>query len=119
MLTKQEHEVMNIIYDSCRGRDSCLISPDELLKMLPEKSGHTSAKLEKILKSLELDDYFDIIYSDRKGEQIYCITLHTKGIAYKRTSEQTRRNLYVRIGLTVAFAVLSFIVGRILLGIFS
>jgi DNA-binding MarR family transcriptional regulator len=119
MLTKQENEVMAVIFDLCQGKDSCLISPTELMKSLPEKGGYDEPKLNKILKSLELDDYFDIIHSDRKGEQIYCVSLHTKGFAYKRTTQQVKRNLYLRIALTVGFAILSFIVGRILIGLFS
>ena len=118
MLTKQENEVMGVIFDLCQGKDSCLISPVELIKNLPEKAVYDETKLNKILKSLELDDYFDIIHSDRKGDKIFCITLHTKGFAYKRTSQQIKRNLYLRIALTVGFAILSFIVGRILISLF-
>ena len=119
MLTKLENEVMSSIFELCEGKDSCLISPLELIKNLPEKSNYDEAKLNKILKSLELDDYFDIINSDRKGEQIFCITLHTKGFAYKRTSIQIKRNLYLSVGLKIAFAILSFIVGKILITLFS
>jgi hypothetical protein len=119
MLNKQENEVMSVIYEMSQGKDSCLISPSEIISRLPEKGEYNDAKLNKILKSLELDDYFDVIHSDRKGDQIYCITLHTKGFAYKRTSIQLKRTLYFRIGLTIAFAILSFVVGRILIGLFS
>lgn len=119
MLTKQENQVMSTIYELCREKESCLISPSELINMLPEKLNFDESKIKRILNSLELDDYFDIIYSDRKGEQIYCITLHTKGFAYKRTSQQVKRNLYLRVGLTIGFAVLSFIVGRILIKLFT
>ena len=119
MLSKQEHEIMNIVYNACVGRDSCLVSPAEILAQIPEKKGYDSEKVEKILRTLELDDYFDMIYSDRKGEPVYCISLHTKGQSFKREKQQDRRKLYFKIGITVAMAVLSFAVGMILKAIFS
>ena len=75
--------------------------------------------MEAILRSLELDDYFDLIESDRKGERMFVITLHANGLAYKRTSQQMKRSIAFKIALSVAGAVVTFVVGRILVGIFS
>lgn len=118
MLSKHEHEVMAAVYEAAKG-GSCLISPSELLNMLPKKSKWTENRLYKTLTSLELDDFFDLTDSDRKGERILCINLRTKGLAYKRSEQQAKRGLYFRIGLSVALAVLSFIIGRILYVIFT
>lgn len=67
MLTKQENEIMNSVYRLCEGKGSCLVSPLEIMSMLPEKRKYTVERVDRILRSLELDDYFDIIESDRKG----------------------------------------------------
>ena len=80
MLTKQENEIMNSVYRLCEGKGSCLVSPLEIMSMLPEKRKYTVERVDRILRSLELDDYFDIIESDRKGERMYVITLHANGI---------------------------------------
>ena len=119
MLNKQENEVMSAVYDMCDGKDSCLVSPMEIVSLLPAKRTYTPQKVEQILRSLELDDYFDLIASDRKGEKMYVITLHPNGVAYKRTALQVRRNVTFKIVLSVAGAVITFVVGILLKMIFS
>ena len=37
MLNKQENEVMRAVYDMCDGKDSCLVSPLEIMSLLPAK----------------------------------------------------------------------------------
>ena len=118
MLNRQENEVMRAVYEMCDGKDSCLVSPLEIVSILPERK-YTPEKVEEILRSLELDDYFDLIESDRKGERMFVITLHANGLAYKRTSQQMKRSIAFKIALSVAGAVVTFVVGRILVGIFS
>lgn len=119
MLSKQENEIMKIIYALCKDKGSCLVSPLEILSMLPEKRKYTVEKIDKILRSLELDDYFDVISSLRKGECMYVITLHHSGVAYKRANEQTKRSVAFKVILSVLCAVITFAVGRILVSLFS
>ncbi len=119
MLSKQENEVMNAVYEMCDGKDSCLVSPYEIMSILPAKRGYTPEKVESILRTLELDDYFDLIESDRKGERMFVITLHPNGVAYKRTALQMRRTLLFKVGISVAGAVITFVVGIILRSIFT
>ena len=119
MLNKQENEVMNAVYEMCGGKESCLVSPLEIMSILPEKRAYTPEKVESILRSLELDDYFDLIESDRKGEKLYVITLHQNGIAYKRTALQMKRSVAFKVCLAVGSAVITFAVSMILRGIFS
>ena len=90
----------------------------DFVSILPDRK-YTPEKVEAILRSLELDDYFDLIESDRKGERMFVITLHANGFAYKRTSLQMKRSIAFKIGLSVAGAVITFVVGLILKGIFS
>ena len=118
MLNRQENEIMNAVYEMCDGKESCLVSLSELVGILPDRK-YSPEKVEAILRSLELDDYFDIIESDRKGERMFVITLHPNGFAYKRTSQQMKRSIAFKVGLSVAGAVITFVVGLILRGIFS
>lgn len=118
MLNKRESDVMQAVYGLCRESGRCLVAPADLLKMMPKKEKCTEEKLEKILRALELDDYFEIISSDRKGEKMYVITLHPNGFAFKRSSVQMRRNLAYKVAWTVASAVLAFLVGVLLRRIF-
>jgi hypothetical protein len=41
------------------------------------------------------------------------------GLAYKRSDVQRKRGLYIKLGVTVATAILSFTVGMILKAIFK
>ena len=118
MLTKQENEIMNSVYRLCEGKGSCLVSPLEIMSMLPEKRKYTVERVDRILRSLELDDYFEIISSDRKGEKMYVITLHPNGFAFKRSTVQMRRDMFFKVGWTIASAVLAFLVGVLLKKIF-
>lgn len=118
MLSRRESEVMQAVFSLCREEGRCLVAPADLLHCLPAKQKYTEEKLEKILHALELDDYFEIISSDRKGEKMYVITLHPKGFAFHRSSVQRYRNMALRIGWTIASAVLAFLVGLLMKKIF-
>lgn len=118
MLTKTENKVMKVVYDECIKRSALLITPSDLIKAVGEKDVTQSA-LEKILTDLNLDGYFDLVYSDRRGETVYCIALTEKGKGYARNRKVFKRNLLFRVGLTVALAFLSFIIGLILKAIFK
>ncbi len=118
-LNRKEEDVMNAVYVLAGGKDNFLVSPQEIMALLPPKAGYDEEKLERVLRALELDGYFQLTLSERKGERMYVVHLLTEGLAYKRSGDQRKRALYMRIGLTVAFAVLSFAVGMILKAIFS
>ncbi len=118
-LSRREKEVMEAVYDECGGREGCLVTPETLIDKISSKTKFSLAELLKILRLLELDDYFDLIESERRGEKIFCINLHTKGLAFKRDNQQKKRYLAFKIGLTVGLAVVSFLVSIILKNIFS
>ena len=118
MLNKQESEVMGAVYSLCAGKGVCLISPTELLSLLPQKRNYTEEKLEKILDALSLDDYFELLSSERKGEKIYVISLRSNGFAFQRVHTQMKRDAALKIVWAVASAVIAFLVGLILKWIF-
>ena len=118
MLNKRENEVMNAVYALCHEKGVCLISPAELIDLLPVRKKYTEERLEEMLTQLALDDYFELLSSERKGEKMYVISLRTKGQAYKRCSLQQKRDVAVKMLLAVASAVVAFVVGLILRRIF-
>ncbi len=119
MLNRRESEIMRAVYGLCEGKESCLVSVYEILSMLPGRRGYTAEAVEEILHSLELDDYFDLVSSERKGERMYVITLHRNGEAYRRDAQQMRRGIVFRIALSAVGAVVAFLVGLLLRTIFS
>ncbi len=118
MLNRQEGEVMNAVYSLCHDKGLCLVSPSELLQMLPQKKKIGEERLEKILSALALDDYFELASSERKGEKTYVISLHANGYAYKRCNQQRKRELSLRFIWAITSAVIAFLVGWLLKLIF-
>ena len=118
MLNKRETEVMNAVYDLCHEKGVVLVSPAELLALLSPKKGYTEEKIEGILHELSLDDYFELLSSERKGEKMYVISLRANGFAFKRCFAQMRRDVAVKIFWSVTSAVVAFLVGLVLKRIF-
>ena len=119
MLTRCEDEIMRAVYDLCDGTDSCLISPAEILSLLPAKRQYSYDKLDAILRDLMHDGYFDMIPSERKGEKMYVINLKEAGFSYKRTVMQRRRDVVFRVTLAFIGAHSTFIFGLIIKSIFG
>ena len=119
MLSKYENEVMSAVYCLCDGTDGCLVSPLDILSVLPSKHKYHSEKVENILNDLMRDGYFDLITSERKGEKMYVINLKENGFAYKRCAKQRQRDIMYKIMLAFIGAVTTFIFGLLLKAIFG
>ncbi len=119
MLDKYENEIMSAIYALCDGTGGCLISPPDILAVLPEKHRYSAEKLEDIIFTLKCDGYFDVITSERKGEKMYVINLKENGFAYKRTAKQKQRDITFKIFLAFIGAAATFIFGIILKALFG
>ena len=120
VLTKKERAVMRAVYLAADKKSGvCLLSPIDLFDSLSLDLDFDEDELDATLAGLELDDYFDIIDSDRKGEKMYVITLHPNGEAFPRTQLQVRRSIAFKIGLSVGGAIVTFLVGLLLNSIFS
>jgi hypothetical protein len=118
MLTRRENEVMSAVYALCHEKGICLVSPTELLAMLPARKKITADRLEDLLNQLAFDQYFELLSSERKGEKMYVISLRSNGYAYKRCSLQQKRNIALKLLWAVASAVVAFLVGLLLRRIF-
>ncbi len=118
MLNRRESAVMNAIYELCHEKGVCLIAPSELLALLPARKKLTEDGLEKILNELALDNYFELLSSERKGEKMYVISLRADGYAFKRCSLQMRRDFAVKMFWAATSAIVAFLVGILLKRIF-
>ena len=119
MLSRCEDEIMRAVYDLCDGTDGCLISPSEILSILPPKRKYSYEKIDGILHDLMHDGYFDLISSERRGEKMYVINLKETGFSYKRTVAQRRRDIAFRVTLAFIGALSTFIFGLIIKSIFG
>ncbi len=117
MLSNKERKVLNCILNQLQDKNSLLISPSDLIKIVDVENLSIS-QLDKIMEALKMDGYFDLVYSDRHGERIYCIVLAEKGKGYNRSVKVLKRTLIFKVGVTVCLAVLSFLIGLILKKIF-
>ncbi len=109
---------MNVIFSLCHEKGVGLISPAEILDMLPQKRRYDEARLEEILNELALDNYFELLSSERKGEKMYVISLRANGYAFRRGYVQMRRNALLKIFWAAVSAVIAFAVGVLLKRIF-
>ena len=109
---------MNAVYALCNEKGVCLVSPAELIDMLPSRIHCTEEQLETLLGALALDNYFELLSSERKGEKMYVISLRANGYAFKRCYTQMKRDMALKLGWAITSAVIAFLVGMILKWIF-
>ena len=113
-LSRREDEVMNAVFTLAGGKERMLVSPYEILALLPQRAGFDETQVDRVLRALELDGYFELISTDRKGERAYVFHMKEAGLAYKREGRRRKRSLAARVALTIALAVLSAVVGIVL-----
>lgn len=111
--------VMSAIELLCDGQEACLISPIDIMSVMPNTKHNSAEKVDKALNLLHEDGYFDIISSERKGEKMYVITLKEEAFSYKRHKKQIKRDIVFKIFLALIGATATFIFGLILNAIFG
>lgn len=119
MLNRKEKATMDFLFSKCIGKQSVLLTPEEIANSLMPKYECNLVEIEQILNALSLDNYIDVVNSDNKGKLIYCISLRTKGEAYERDKKGQKKRIYLIVTRTVLLACLSFAVGLILKAIFK
>ncbi len=110
---------MGAIFSLSQGKERFLVSPYEILAVLPERGKYDEEKLERILHALEIDGYFELIFSDRKGEKTYCIHMRETGLAFRRQDIQRRRDTVLRLLFAAVCGLLSAAIGILLKAILS
>ena len=118
-LNRRENEVMEAVFALSNGKERFLVSPFEILSLLPPKADYDEEKLERVLHGLELDGYFDLISSERKGERVFVVHMREAGLSYRRSGAKRKRSFIFRLAVTVLCGLLSAAAGIILKKIFS
>lgn len=119
MMNRCENDVMRAVYSLCDGTDGCLISPLDIMSVLPSRRQYTQDRLDDALNALKIDGYLDVISSERKGERMYVISLKERGLAFRRTEKQRRQDVLYKIFLALIGATATFVFGLILKAIFK
>ena len=102
---------MGAVFSLSEGKERFLVSPYELLAVLPPRLNFDEEKLFCAMRSLELDGYFELIESDRKGERVFVVHMKEAGRSYRRNDALRRRRTCYKIAVTVLCGVLSALVG--------
>ena len=119
MTNKRQRAVLQVICDNCIKGESCLLSKSSIIAFCLAPKLINEENISQILKGLKDEDYIDIVYSSRNGEDIYCITLNPKGRNYLVEYKRELRNFKNRLFLAALCAVVSFLVGKLLIAIFK
>lgn len=117
VLGKKEKTLMNIVYDraSRSPNGQCLMSPFDLLSLIPYRVSFRESDLEETLNQLVLDSYFSCEKAKKpNGDLMYCITLKENGISYLRDRRVSRRKLVLRLIIAALIAAFSFSIKFIL-----
>lgn len=110
-LSKRENAVMSAVFQLSEGKERFLVAPYELLALLPPRMNFNEEKLYRALRSLELDGYFELIESDRKGEPVFVVHMREAGRSFRRSDALRKRRIYYKIAVTLLCGVLSALVG--------
>ena len=119
MLSRYEHRVMNAVFALCDGDNGCLVSPLDIMSIMPGNGANTAEKVENALDSLQSGGYVDIITSERRGEKMYVISLKPDGMEKIRSAKRRRRDILYKIFLAFIGAVATFIFTLIIKAIFK
>ncbi len=112
VLTKKEKAVMRVVYkDADKQNGACLLTPIDIFSQIPLDLDFEESELDVTLRNLEIDDYFDLTRSDKKGELVYCINMHKKGLQFARVERAFKSNVLFRILLAVATGLVSAAAG--------
>ena len=108
-----------VYYKAVEKDGTCLISQNDLLASMPYTFQFKKSELSPALKSLVSEGYFELITTEKKGEEYYCITLQKGGYDFAYQIAKEKRQIRLKIVMTVAGAVLSFTIGVVLKAIFN
>ena len=119
MLNKIEKQIMKYFYNRCFNKESCLIKPEDIkISLIPEFE-IDDTQLDKAINNLIYDGYIDLVVSDNKGAPIYCVSLKSKGQAFLREMENTKKENRYLIIRSIVLALLGLAVTWIIRLIFK
>ncbi len=110
-LSKRENAVMGAVFRLSGGKERFLVSAYEILALLPARTSFDEERVESVLRALELDGYFELIESERKGERVFVVHMKEQGLASRRTGAVRKRRLAFKLLVTLVCGILSALVG--------
>jgi len=114
IMNKKEKAILRLLFDNCtKNSGSCILTPLDMLKAIPLDIEFSREELEPVLRVLETDEYFEMTVSSKKGEKVYCFTLLHKGMNIKREEQRAKKDLWKKILITLALAVMSVLAKRL------
>ena len=119
MLSKKQLQLLKIIKDNSADNGACLLSSPILSELLSSRLKISPTEVDKIIISLAVKGYIDVINTIKRNEPYYCISLTNRGKNYQAEYLEDVKEVRFKLTLAVIGAVLSFLVGRILFVIFS
>ena len=112
VLTKKEKAVMRVIYQEAEKQGgSCLLTPISIFEQIPLDIDIEENELDLTLRNLEIDEYFDLTRSDKKGELVYCVNLQKKGLQFARVERAFKSNIMFRLIFAACTATVGALVG--------
>ncbi len=110
MLTKKTKALMRAVYDKAVAKDGvCLVSQNDLLQSIPYRIEFNHEDLAPSIKALSNEGYFEVIETERKGDVYYCFTLQQAGYDFSRQIALEKRQIRMKIILTVAGVLGAFL----------
>lgn len=116
MLTKREQRVLRELLKRCGDGDRCLIDEEELSRLSARGS---SVKLLDCLEVLRLEDYVEYVRADKKGKNVYCVSLKNKSFTSERENVFSRRELIFKLAFALLSGLLTYVFGRIMVVLFK
>ena len=110
-LNKRENAVMGAVFRLSGGKERFLVSLYEIIAILPPRASYGEEQVESTLRALELDGYFELIESDRKGEPVFVVHMREAGRSFRRSDALRKRRIYYKIAVTLLCGALSALVG--------
>ena len=110
-LNKRENAVMGAVFRLSGGKERFLVSLYEIIAILPPRASYGEEQVESTLRALELDGYFELIESDRKGEPVFVGHMREAGRSFRRSDALRKRRIYYKIAVTLLCGALSALVG--------
>ena len=122
MLKKNERVFAGVLFGRFAGGENgnkLLIGYNSLFSVVSQKLKVDESEIKSILKTLENEDYIEVIYTDRHGEPFLYMRRKKRGENYKKERAENAKKVAVRLCLAVLSALVTFLAGRILYAIFK
>jgi hypothetical protein len=108
VLSKKEKALMRVVYmEAEKGGGTCVLTPIDMFQNISLDLDFEQEEIETTLRNLQIDEYFEYMPEDKKGEFAYKIVMSKKGLAYARVEHAFKSNLKFKIMLALICGLVS------------